>query len=146
MSVQRPSDGRSSRGFASIRLWLVVLASRFVALLPPNRIAGLLSTFSRGARPATIGEAGRAIDDVMATSTLVVGPYSCLQRSISAAIVCRSRGAWATWCVGVRRQPPFSAHAWLAVNGTPVREPGNENTFSVLMSVPPVDLNTPADR
>jgi len=144
MSVQRHSNGRSSVGFASICLWLVVLAARFVALLPPNRSAGLLSILSRGARPATLTEAGRAVDDVMAASILVVGPYSCLRRSISAAMVCRSRGAWATWCVGVRHQPPFSAHAWLAVNGTPVREPGNENTLCVLLSVPPVDSNSPA--
>ncbi len=45
-------------------------------------------------------------------------------------------------CIGVRRQPPFSAHAWLQVDGTPVREMGDRSTYVSLVTLPPLHLRS----
>ncbi|MBL1068047.1 lasso peptide biosynthesis B2 protein [Streptomyces sp. 7-21] len=113
----------------------VVLAARLVARLPPRRIRAVLRAVRRGARAATHAEALRARRDVTATSTRCAGRY-CLERSLAAALLCRLRGTWPTWCTGVRT-PPFSAHAWIEAEGSPVGEPRGIARFTPLIRVPP---------
>ncbi|MFD0475475.1 lasso peptide biosynthesis B2 protein [Nonomuraea thailandensis] len=75
----------------------------------------------RGAAPATAAQAKAARDAVIAVSLSCAG-QGCLPRSIAAALLCRLRGTWPTWCTGVRVHP-FAAHAWIEAGGRPVDEP-----------------------
>jgi hypothetical protein len=64
---------------------------------------------------------------VVSVSTLCAG-QGCLPRSIAAALLCRARGSWPGWCVGVRTAP-FAAHAWIEADGDPVGEPLGTESF-----------------
>ncbi|GAB2790484.1 hypothetical protein GCM10027091_23290 [Streptomyces daliensis] len=116
----------NERAGAPPSLWVrplarvAVLLALGIAKLPPERQFALLEAFRRGARPSRVDEAHRARDAVLFVSVRCTGPW-CLQRSIATALLCRLRGTWPEWCVGVRTEP-FTAHAWVQVDGVPVDE------------------------
>ncbi|MFC3456025.1 lasso peptide biosynthesis B2 protein [Amycolatopsis speibonae] len=121
---------------------LVRLAARLavaVALpmshLPPRRIRRLLSVLRRGAVPATYGQA-RAARSAVITVSLTCAGKGCLPRSIATALLCRLRGRWPTWRVGVRTGP-FGAHAWVEAEGRAVDEGEQILAFRPLMTVEP---------
>jgi hypothetical protein len=99
---------------------LAVAAAWLLATLPPRRLRHVLEFARRGARPATVEQAQTARQAVVAVSVRCAG-QGCLQRSIAAALYCRSRGRWPTWCTGVRTTP-FVAHAWIEVDGQAIGE------------------------
>jgi len=99
----------------------------------------VLSVIRIGAKPATFPEASIAREHVVAVSYACAGPRSCLRRSIAIALLCRTRGQWPTWRVGVRRMPPILAHSWVEAEGIPVGESFAGNYYSALISVPPLD-------
>ena len=105
------------------------LAARFavgcahlLATQPPGRIRAVLTWLRRGARPATLREATAARETVTAVSLSCGGQYGCLPRSLATVLLCRMRGQWPAWCVGVRTRPPFAAHAWVEAERVPVGE------------------------
>ena len=57
-------------------------------------------------------------------------------KSLATVLLCRWRGAWPTWCVGVRRLPPFGAHAWVEAEGVAVGEDYPPDYFRTLFTVP----------
>ncbi|MES4907513.1 MULTISPECIES: lasso peptide biosynthesis B2 protein [unclassified Streptomyces] len=116
--------------------WLAVVAARLLARAKPARVRAVLESLRRGARPATAEQALAARRAVVAVSLRCAG-QACLQRSIAAALLCRSRGVWPTWCTGVRTSP-FEAHAWIEVAGEPVGEPYPAGHYRPLLSVAPV--------
>uniref|UniRef100_A0AAU2V8R0 Lasso peptide biosynthesis B2 protein n=1 Tax=Streptomyces sp. NBC_00003 TaxID=2903608 RepID=A0AAU2V8R0_9ACTN len=120
----------------------VLPAAYLIARLPPRRILALLTVLRRGAAPATPGRAQAARDALCAASLFCAGPRGCLPRSLGATLLCRLWGVWPTWCTGVRVVPPFSAHAWIEVDGRPIGEGVPDDYFSRLMSVPPASRNT----
>ncbi len=97
-----------------------VLLARGIAKLSPERQFALLGTVRRGARASRADEVHRARDAVLSVSVMCTGPW-CLQRSIATALLCRICGTWPEWCVGVRTEP-FTAHAWVQVDGMPIDE------------------------
>jgi len=115
--------------------WGVTAVARALAVLPPRWIRSALALASARARPASYAEAEAARRTVTAVSLRCAGP-GCLPRSIATALLCRLRGAWPTWRVGVRTSP-FSAHAWVEAEGRPVAEPPGTDRLHVLMTVPP---------
>jgi hypothetical protein len=114
---------------------LAVGVARLLARAKPARLRRVLEFARRGARPATADQALAARRAVVAVSLRCAG-QGCLQRSIAAALLCRSRGVWPTWCTGVRTAP-FEAHAWIEVAGEPVGEPSPAGYYRSLLSVPP---------
>ncbi|MEE4417972.1 lasso peptide biosynthesis B2 protein [Streptomyces bugieae] len=115
---------------------LAVAAARLLAKLKPARLRRILEFARRGARPATAEQALAAREAVVAVSLRCAG-QGCLQRSIATALLCRLRGAWPTWCTGVRTHP-FAAHAWVEADGHPVGEPHPKGHFKPLIAVPPL--------
>lgn len=115
---------------------LVIGAARLLATQPPRRIRAVLRRLHRGTRPATVDEARAARDTVVAVSLVCAGREGCVARSLATVLLCRLRGVSATWCVGVRRVPPFGAHAWVAVDGVPIDEPYPPDYFRTLFTVP----------
>lgn len=73
----------------------------------------------------------------MEVSPDAAGRYGCLMRSVATALLSRRYGAWTTWCVGVRTELPFAAHAWVEADGRLVGEAGDMTTFSRLIVVGP---------
>ncbi|RLL69860.1 lasso peptide biosynthesis B2 protein [Streptomyces sp. Z26] len=142
MSAPVTLDGRRRlpwhRRFAPL---LAVAAARVLARTSPARLRTVLEHVRRGAAPATAGEALAARGDVVAVSLRCAG-QACLQRSVAAALLCRARGVWPTWCTGVRTSP-FAAHAWIQVDGEPVGEPYPAGHYRPLLAVPPVDAAHP---
>ncbi|MGA4837531.1 lasso peptide biosynthesis B2 protein [Streptomyces sp. G45] len=99
-----------------------VALARLLATQPPGRIRVVLARLRRGARPATVGEAEAARSTVVAVSLACAGQRGCLPRSLATVLLCRMRGQWPTWCVGVRTRAPFAAHAWVEAEGVLVGE------------------------
>lgn len=114
---------------------VAALAARALATQSPRRIRTVLEWLRRGAKPATFEQAKMARDAVVAVSLTCAGREGCLPRSLATVLVCRARGHWATWCVGVRRLPPFGAHAWVEADGAPVGEDYPPDYFRTLFRV-----------
>ncbi|MFF4484584.1 lasso peptide biosynthesis B2 protein [Streptomyces sp. NPDC001520] len=116
----------NERAVSTPPLWIrplarvAVLLARGIAKLSPERQFALLGVFRRGARASQADEARRARNAVIFVSVMCTGPW-CLQRSIATALLCRICGTWPEWCVGVRTEP-FTAHAWVQVDGIPIDE------------------------
>ena len=130
----RPASGTVRRRLAAR---IAVVVARGLAMLPPRRIRAVLTVLRRGARPAGYAEAKAARDLVLAVSLRCLGPQGCLPRSLATAVLCRLSGRWPTWCVGVRKAPPFGAHAWVEADGRMVDEPLPDGYFARLTAVPP---------
>ncbi|MFB8183312.1 lasso peptide biosynthesis B2 protein [Streptomyces sp. NPDC055966] len=124
---------------------IAVVLARALVLLPPRRIRSLLGAVRHGARPATYAQASDARNAVLAVSLRCSGPKGCLPRSLATVLVCRARGTWPSWCVGVRALPPPAAHAWVEAQGRPVDEQVPAEYFRALFTVPPVVSEDPAD-
>lgn len=112
---------------------LIVVTARLLAKLSPYRLERVLIQARRGARKATYKETLASRDAVVAVSMLCAGE-GCLQRSVATALLCRTRGAWPTWCAGVRTTP-FAAHAWVEVDGQPVGEPSSTASYRPIIVV-----------
>ncbi|MEU9547908.1 lasso peptide biosynthesis B2 protein [Streptomyces werraensis] len=116
---------------------LVLVPAVLLTLLPPRRIRAVLRVIRRGAAPATAVQAQAARDALCAVSLRCTGPKGCLPRSLGAALLCRLRGTWPTWCAGVRVVPPFTAHAWIEAEGSLVGEGVPDGYFARLVIVEP---------
>ncbi|MFR9806442.1 lasso peptide biosynthesis B2 protein [Pseudonocardia sp. RS010] len=114
---------------------LAVAVARLLAKSKPATLRSVLKLFRRGAPPATPGEALAAREAIVAVSLRCAG-QNCLQRSIAAALLCRIRGSWPTWCTGVRSHP-FAAHAWIESEGSPIGEPHPAGYYRAILTVPP---------
>ncbi|WP_433259751.1 lasso peptide biosynthesis B2 protein (plasmid) [Streptosporangium sp. CA-135522] len=115
---------------------LIVPTARVLSRRPPRRLRRLFGRLAAGARPASYAEAQLVIDQLLTTSPQCRGGSSCLVRSISALLLCRSRGIWPTWCVGVVATPPFAAHAWIEADDQIVGEPVAREYFRTFFTVP----------
>lgn len=116
---------------------MCVAAAKALMRVPPERIEAILAKIRRGARPAGRGEVLLAQQAVMAASLSCCGGRGCLPRSLATTLLCRVRGTWPTWCVGVRRMAPFDAHAWVEVDGEMLGEPYPAGYFAPLVTVSP---------
>lgn len=112
-----------------------VALARLLAHAPPDVLRSVLDAVSAGARPADYEQARAARDTVLTASAYTRGGSACLPRSIATALICRLRGTWPAWCVGVLSSPPFTAHAWIEAEGRIVDEPMNSSDFSTFFSV-----------
>ncbi|MER8070265.1 lasso peptide biosynthesis B2 protein [Streptomyces sp. NPDC094034] len=113
----------------------VVGAARVLARRQPRHIRAVLIRVRRGARPATVAEAGLARDTVLTVSPRCCGARACLVRSIATALLCRTRSVWPTWCVGVLKAPPFAAHAWVEAEGRMVDEATEAGYYTRLITI-----------
>lgn len=128
------------------RRWAVRIASGLAAVLArrsPARIRRTLTWLARGARPGTGAEIRVLRDAVVAVSLPCAGREGCVRRSLAVVLLARASGIRADWCVGVRRIPPFGAHAWVEADGEPVGEDTPPDYFRLLVSVPPRVAQTP---
>lgn len=113
----------------------VIALSFLLARLSPAHLQLVLRLLSRHAEPADLTTTGHAYRLVVATSPRCAGWWGCLPRSIAVALLCRLRGQWPTWCVGVRNSPPFAAHAWVESEGEIVGETASPSTYTPLVRV-----------
>ncbi|MFI5730106.1 lasso peptide biosynthesis B2 protein [Kribbella sp. NPDC051587] len=118
-----------------VAVWLVVPVTRVLAGQPPGRLRKVMRLLAKGSRPASEQLTARARAAVVAVSIHCSGPQGCLPRSIATALLCRARGQWPVWCVGVRRHPPFGAHAWVEAAGVAVGEEHPAGYYSRLYAV-----------
>jgi hypothetical protein len=116
-----------------------VLVATLLARWSPQRIRTVLVGLSAGQRPATQPEVEHAWEAAVGVSARCAGRRGCLVRSLATVLLCRWHGSWPTWCVGVRDAGLPDAHAWVEVDGRPVRElPGTAEAYRVVLSVGPV--------
>lgn len=107
-----------------------------LARLSPARIRAVLTWLRRGASPAAYGDAAALRAATVGVSLPAAGPEGCLRRTLTVALLCRSRGIWPTWCVGVTTLPPFRAHSWVEAEGRVVGEDVPATHFAKLIAIP----------
>ena len=115
--------------------YAVIAVARMLATRSPRQVKAVLGRLRPNASPATYAEAKAARDTVVAVSMICAAPEGCLPRSLATVLLCRLRGRWPTWCVGVRRLPPFGAHAWVEADGAMVGEGYPPDYFRTLFRV-----------
>ncbi len=115
---------------------MAVLAAKLLATQSPRRIRAVLGWLRHGAHPASYEEAKVARDTVVSVSPVCAAPEGCVPRSLATILLCRLRGRWSTWCVGVRQVAPFGAHAWVQAGDTAVDENYPPGYFRTLFTVP----------
>jgi hypothetical protein len=113
----------------------VIAVARLLAVGSPHQIRAVLGGLRRGARPATYHEAKAARETVVAVSLTCGAREGCLPRSLATVLLCRVRGTWPAWTIGVRRLPPFAAHAWVEADGRMVEEDYPPDYFRKLLQV-----------
>ncbi|MER7760218.1 lasso peptide biosynthesis B2 protein [Streptomyces sp. NPDC097619] len=118
-----------------------VLAALLLARMPPHRIRSVMRLAAGGSRQAEYETADAHYRAVAAAGPRCAGWRGCLPRSIAVALLCRAEGRWPDWNVGVRRTPPFAAHAWLEAEGRVVAEPGTPTAYGVLIHVGAADVS-----
>lgn len=129
----------SPRGHLTARV--AVGAARILAKRKPKEIKAVLAKLRVGARPATVAQAQHARDTVLTVSPRCCGSRACLTRSIASTLLCRARGVWPTWCVGVLAAPPFAAHAWIEVDGQMVDEALDGTYYRRMITIEPLAVN-----
>lgn len=112
---------------------LAVVVARPLSTLTPGRIRRILYFARRGVAAATFEQASNARQAIVTVSARCAGE-ACLQRSLATVLLCRMRGVWPTWCAGIRTEP-FSAHAWVEVDGQLVGEPYPAGYHRPIMTV-----------
>ena len=91
----------------------ITAGARLLSKAPPRALRRVLETVRTGAKPASYHETRAARDVILTVSAYARGGSACLPRAIATALLCRVRGVWPEWCVGVLSAPPFTAHAWV---------------------------------
>lgn len=134
-SLELPRTKISISMLDSILARVAVAAARTLARQSPKLIQRILSVIAIGAKPADLARAQQARDTILTVSTRCRGGRACLPRSIAAALLCRMRGIWPTWCIGVLRTPPFIAHAWIEANQRLVDEVIDGDLYVRLITV-----------
>ncbi|MGH4033989.1 lasso peptide biosynthesis B2 protein [Actinomycetota bacterium Odt1-20B] len=124
--------------------YIAVGVARLLSLARPGRLRVILEFARRGAVPATYEQARAARQAVVSVSLRCSG-QACLQRSIAAALLCRMRGTWPTWCTGVRTTP-FAAHAWIEAEGQLVDEDYPVGHYRPLLVIEPPSSCTPGAK
>jgi hypothetical protein len=115
---------------------VAVVVARMLSHVSPRHLSAVLRLARGRARPASYQEAAAARSAVVRVSRRCAGA-GCLPRSIAAALLCRFRGVWPSWRVGVLTSP-LAAHAWIEAEGRPVDEPQGVERFQPLMTVGPL--------
>ncbi len=101
---------------------LLVLPIVFVLVRQqPGRLQQVLGSMARGKDAADLPLVARGLDAVVTVSRRCAGRY-CLDRATAVAVFCWTQGRWPEWHAGAAIDP-FRAHAWVCVDGEPVREP-----------------------
>ena len=117
-------------------LRLAVWVGHILAAVRPAVLQHALGIISRGARPADPDVLADITAQIERSGGRVAGWRGCLPRSIAVCLVARARGTWPdSWCAGVHRSAPFSAHAWVEHAGAIVGEPEDVDAYRALVRV-----------
>jgi Transglutaminase-like superfamily len=125
--------GEAPLRVSRVRVLAAVGTASLLARMSPQRIQQALRLACRGAVPATVAQAMKARQTVMAASARCAGE-NCLTRSLATVLLCRMSGIWPDWCTGVRINP-FRAHAWVQVAGQPIGELYPPGYFRPLLTI-----------
>ncbi|MGI0014284.1 MAG: lasso peptide biosynthesis B2 protein, partial [Nitrososphaera sp.] len=100
-----------------IKARTAVFLGLLLSQLSPHYIEMLLKWVSKEKRPLDYQQAAHAYHHVRAVSIACWSDSDCLRRSLAVFLLVRMGGVYVSWCVGVRTQPPFMAHAWVEAEG-----------------------------
>jgi Transglutaminase-like superfamily len=119
----------------SILARIAASSAWLLSKLPPIALCTVLTMVVKRTRPADAEKVSYWRSAVNSVSTRCAG-NGCLQRSIAVVILARFFGASPTWRTGFRPDP-FTAHAWVEVDGLPIDEPAAVSSFHVVLEVIP---------
>ena len=139
MSLVLPSEPLRIGFSRRRRIHAAVKEANRLKSLKPGELRIALQELAEQCTPVTHARALRIREEVLSVSPACRGRNACLTRSIAVALLSRMDGKWPTWCVGVLVTPPFTAHAWVEVEGRVVGEElaiGDYQTFYKISADP----------
>lgn len=108
--------------------------ARPLSMMPPGLLRRTLALVVKGTRRPAAADVLAWRDAVNSVSRRCAGD-GCLQRSVAVVLLGRFHGAAPAWKTGFRPDP-FTAHAWVEVDGVPIGEPEAVRHFHAVLSVP----------
>lgn len=135
MSGVLPESVETVRLPTRVQIRALVLLARVLRRRSPQQQRRFLHAISHGTRSASYAEARAARDQILSVSPPCRGGSACLIRSLAVVMLCRARGVWPAWCVGVLVTPPFAAHAWVEAEGQLVGEVMETHDLRTLFQV-----------
>lgn len=82
----------------------------------------------------TIDEAEKAAEQMDKLNRFFFIRIACLERSLALSLLATSCGKKVDWIVGVKLSP-FASHAWIEVEGKPVKEMENLQKYKKMVVV-----------
>lgn len=130
---ERGTKSASLRERALARIAVVIAFALLKAT--PRTVMSVLSFVVRGGARPGMDEVQRCRQLIVGVSLTCAGE-GCLPRSVATAVLSRMLGYGVSWRTGVRDRP-FTAHAWVEIDGVPVGETTSVASLSVLLAVDP---------
>ena len=117
-----------------LRVRAAALVAAPLARLSPALMRVVLAWLRRGAAPGLRRRSHAARGDDRRQPARR-RPGGLPAPPLTIALLCRSRGIWPTWCVGVTTLPPFRAHSWVEAEGRIVGEDEPAGQFTELIAI-----------
>jgi hypothetical protein len=111
----------SGRSLPLLLWWHLVRARLTLWRYRGERLRERMRATTGAIDAAALAIARADADTLMRLSRFVPGSR-CLARAMALTDALRARGIAARMCLGVRRTPPFGAHAWVVVGKEPVSD------------------------
>lgn len=115
---------------------LIVVVIACMRLLPFRAVHGMTTRLNRlPGKPADHTAALMIVAAVRHAASWWPGRAACLETSLAATWLAALRGQPVTWCHGVRPHP-YTFHAWVEADQTPVDEPATTRAYLRTTSIP----------
>jgi hypothetical protein len=119
-----------------IKAWIVLLYATIIikfrsleqiSLMLKKRKTKCIETW-------TYDEVDSTLNQVESAKKLFLFRVACLEQSLTIFLLATSNKKSVDLCVGIRLAP-FVSHAWIEVNGIPVREPDAIETYKKILVI-----------
>lgn len=109
-----------------------LLAAVVLLRLPFRTVVKAVATLKRAgaSRTASQSDGEVAVSTVHRVSGLVPFRVACMEVSLAAVLLCAAQRRALDWCFG-HSADPVSFHAWVEVDGLPLRDPRDEPVTAV---------------
>jgi hypothetical protein len=131
MAGPEPAEGEPAYRLTGLIGFCAALL--ILRILPLRRATALVARLGRHRPPATTAEAQAAVNGARRASRYFPGRAACMENSLAAVLAGLLHRRKTDWCIGARTLP-YTTHAWVEAEDTPVGEPA-DRPYHVLLRV-----------
>ncbi|MFJ3182469.1 lasso peptide biosynthesis B2 protein [Streptomyces sp. NPDC086796] len=134
--VTRPPHGpRAGTLTAAAALTAAFASTRHHRTGMRHALTLLSATRAQTVRPATLQQATSAVNAVRRAGWYSPGRTACLEESVAAVLLLRTRRLGVRWCHGIASDP-IRLHAWVqTMDGDDVAEPSSTRAYTPVLTI-----------